>query len=245
MSKYTTGEVASLCGITVRTVQYYDKRGILVPSEISEGGRRLYSEDDVSQMRIICFLREIGIGIKEIGDFIDDPNSTEVMNLILEEQKKRLVSETREKEAQLKKIEELQRGLRNSIRLNDGNFKFDSIGDVVNVMKSKSKLRKIRGVMLGVGLPLDIIEVIVIVYGIKTGSWWPAILCIPLIAVVALYLVKFYYKNVLYICPNCHNVFRPGMKEFFLAGHTPTTRKLKCPECEKTSYCVETAECTP
>lgn len=243
MSKYTTGEIADLCGVTVRTVQYYDKRGILTPSEISEGGRRLYSEDDVSRMRIICFLREIGIGIKEIGEFLDDPNSTEVISLILEEQKKRLVSEAREKEEQLKKIEELQKGLRNSVRLNDGDFNFESIGDVVNVMDSKSKLKKIRGIMLGVGLPLDIIEIIVIVYGIRTGSWLPAILCIPLIAAVAAYLVNFYYKNVLYICPNCHKVFRPGMKEFFFAGHTPTTRKLACPECGETNYCVETTEC--
>lgn len=46
MSKYTTGEIAKLCGVSVRTVQYYDTRGILAPSELSEGGRRLYSEDD-------------------------------------------------------------------------------------------------------------------------------------------------------------------------------------------------------
>ena len=39
MSKYTTGELAKLCGVTVRTVQYYDTRGILIPSELSEGGR--------------------------------------------------------------------------------------------------------------------------------------------------------------------------------------------------------------
>ena len=66
MSKYTTGEVAAICGVTVRTVQYYDTRGLLSPSEISEGGRRLYSEDDLSRMRVICFLREVGLPI-EIG----------------------------------------------------------------------------------------------------------------------------------------------------------------------------------
>ena len=60
MSKYTTGELAKLCGVSVRTVQYYDTRGILVPSELSEGGRRLYSEDDLKLMKIICFLREAG-----------------------------------------------------------------------------------------------------------------------------------------------------------------------------------------
>ena len=36
-NKYTTGEIAKLCGVTVRTVQYYDTRGILIPSELSEG----------------------------------------------------------------------------------------------------------------------------------------------------------------------------------------------------------------
>ena len=41
MSKYTTGEAAKLCGVTVRTVQYYDTRGILIPSELSEGGKNL------------------------------------------------------------------------------------------------------------------------------------------------------------------------------------------------------------
>ena len=53
MSKYTTGEIAKLCGVTVRTVQYYDTRGILVPTELSEGGRRLYSEDELKRMKVI------------------------------------------------------------------------------------------------------------------------------------------------------------------------------------------------
>ena len=63
MSKYTTGELAKLCGVTVRTVQYYDTRGILIPSSLSEGGRRLYSEDDVKRMKVICFLRELDLPI--------------------------------------------------------------------------------------------------------------------------------------------------------------------------------------
>ena len=52
MSQYTTGEMAKACGVTVRTVQFYDQKGILIPSALSEGGRRLYSEDDLR--RWIC-----------------------------------------------------------------------------------------------------------------------------------------------------------------------------------------------
>ena len=68
MSKYTTGEMAKLCDITVRTVQYYDTRGILVPSELSEGGRRLYSEEDLRKLKIICFLRELDLPINSIDN---------------------------------------------------------------------------------------------------------------------------------------------------------------------------------
>ena len=45
MSDYTTGELARLCGITVRTVQFYDARGLLHPSDLSEGGRRALDHD--------------------------------------------------------------------------------------------------------------------------------------------------------------------------------------------------------
>ena len=79
MSKYTTGELAKLCGVSVRTVQYYDTRGILVPSELSEGGRRLYSEDDLKLMKIICFLREAGLAINSIGELLSEQDPGSIM----------------------------------------------------------------------------------------------------------------------------------------------------------------------
>ena len=80
MSTYTTGEMARLCEVTVRTVQYYDTRGILTPSALTEGGRRLYNEEDVRKMKIICFLRQIGLPIDVIGQLFqeDDPGSWKI-----------------------------------------------------------------------------------------------------------------------------------------------------------------------
>ena len=89
MSKYTTGELAKLCGVSVRTVQYYDTRNILVPSELSEGGRRLYTEQDVSRLRIICFLRNAGLPISSISQLLSEENPENVIYLLLEQQKKR------------------------------------------------------------------------------------------------------------------------------------------------------------
>lgn len=52
---YTTGDLAKLAGVSVRTVQYYDKRGILSPSDLTEGGRRIYVDSDLEQLRMIFF----------------------------------------------------------------------------------------------------------------------------------------------------------------------------------------------
>ncbi len=55
MSLYTTGELAKKCNVSVRTIQYYDERGILVPTDLTEGGRRLFSEEDVAHWKRFAF----------------------------------------------------------------------------------------------------------------------------------------------------------------------------------------------
>ncbi|MBQ1521050.1 MAG: MerR family transcriptional regulator, partial [Clostridia bacterium] len=85
MSKYTTGEIARLCCVTVRTVQYYDTRGILIPSELTEGGRRLYSENDLRRMKLICFLRELGFSIDSISKLLSEDDPASVISLLLDQ----------------------------------------------------------------------------------------------------------------------------------------------------------------
>ena len=114
MSKYTTGEIAKLCGVTVRTVQYYDSRGILVPSELSEGGRRLYSEDDVKRLKIICFLREADLPIDAIHKILNEEHPEKVISLLIEQQEKALSEEISLKREKLDKLRELKNGLKKS-----------------------------------------------------------------------------------------------------------------------------------
>ena len=109
MSKYTTGEIAKLCGVSVRTVQYYDSRNILIPSELSEGGRRLYSEQDLKRMKIICFLRDAGISINSIGELLSEDNPGSVISVLLEQQEQLLQEEVRERKAKLEMIDGIYR----------------------------------------------------------------------------------------------------------------------------------------
>ena len=104
MSMYTTGEIAKLCGVSVRTVQYYDSRNILIPSELSEGGRRLYTEQDLKRMQMICFLRNAGISINSIGELLSKEDPGSVISILLEQQEKLLQEEVNERQTKLELI---------------------------------------------------------------------------------------------------------------------------------------------
>ena len=236
MSKYTTGEMAKLCGVSVRTVQYYDTRGILVPTELSDGGRRLYNDEDLHKLRIICFLRELDLPISSIGQLMNEDDPASVIDLILDQQELALRSELSERQQKLDKLDKLRRGIR-SIE----HFTIESIGDVANVMEHRTKLRNIRIIMAITAVIMAFIEYGSLIYWIITGTWQPFAIGMVIVAAISVWLSWFYFTNVHYICPKCHKVFKPGFKEALFANHTPTTRKLTCPVCAHKGFCVETA----
>ena len=149
MSKYTTGELAKLCGVTVRTVQYYDTRGILIPSELSEGGRRLYSEDDLKRLKVICFLRDLDLPIDAISQILKEEHPEKVISLLIEQQEKALWDEISDKEEKLKKLRDLKNGLKAKT-----DFSLETIGDIAVFMEGKKKLKRMRWMMILTGTPV-------------------------------------------------------------------------------------------
>lgn len=235
MSKYTTGEIAKLCGVSVRTVQYYDSRNILIPSELTEGGRRLYSEEDLKRMRIICFLRDAGLSINSIGELFMEEDASSVISLILEGQESILREELNERQTQLTMIEQIKRELKNI-----DNFSVDSIGDIAHVMKSRKMMFRVRATVLCLAVIAEIIEVGLLLLWIFKGIWQPYAIGMLFVIGICAWTVKFYFKKADYICPKCHTVFKPRFAEMFWARHTPTTRKLTCTKCGHHGFCVET-----
>lgn len=234
MSMYTTGEIARLCGVSVRTVQYYDSRNILVPSALSEGGRRLYSEEDLKRMRIICFLREAGISISAIGQLFSEEHPENVITLLLDQQEEALREEMARSQKKLSMVENIRRELKNV-----KGFSVDSIGDIAYVMKNKNKLKKLRWFMGLTGIPLEILKCTSIVLWITKGDWWLFLLWVFLVVPWGIGVSIAYYKRVAYICPECHEVFTPGFREVFWTYHTPTMRRLTCTQCGHKGMCVE------
>jgi len=60
------GEAAKRLGVSVRTLQHYDKIGLMAPSRQSEGGRRLYSDKDIVKLHQIISLKYLGFSLEQI-----------------------------------------------------------------------------------------------------------------------------------------------------------------------------------
>ena len=234
MSKYTTGEIAKLTGVTVRTVQYYDTRGILVPSALSEGGRRLYSDNDLKRMKIICFLRDMDLPIDAISQILKEEHPEKLISLLIEQQENILSDEITEKQEKMHRLQELKNGMRGK-----EDFSFESIGDIAVIMEGKKKLKKMRWMMILTGTPVTVLQWFSIIFWIIKGIWWPFVLWLLVAVIYGTLVSRYYFTHVKYICPECHEVFRPTFKEAFWANHNPTARKLTCTACGHKGFCME------
>lgn len=68
---YTVGEIAKRLNIAPSTLRYYDKEGLLPFVERSEGGIRMFKDEDMPWLKTIECLKKTGMPIKDIKHFID------------------------------------------------------------------------------------------------------------------------------------------------------------------------------
>lgn len=235
MSPYTTGDLAKSCNISVRTVQFYDTIGLLKPTALTEGGRRLYSDDDRKKMRLICLLKSLGLSLDAIKGILESDRPERVLLLLLEEQERQIDAEIGEKEKQKQTIGMVRETIKTSQILS-----IESIGDIGKIMAEKKNLKKLHRSMLFLALPMTVIEWGTVILWIVTGIWWPFAAGIPVVVLLGCLVSVIYFRNTMYICPECGERFRPAFREAFWANHTPKTRKLTCTACGHRDWCVET-----
>ncbi len=68
---YTIAQAAERCGLTPHTLRFYDKEGLLPYVERTPGGSRAFKESDFEWLHIISCLKDTGMPIKKIKEFID------------------------------------------------------------------------------------------------------------------------------------------------------------------------------
>lgn len=80
-----------MAGVTIRTIRYYDTKGILKPSHNTDAGHRLYSEQDFIKLKKILVLKYLGLSLDEVmnienSDFEKDDmvNSLQIQKSIIQ-----------------------------------------------------------------------------------------------------------------------------------------------------------------
>lgn len=69
----TVHEVSKLTGVSIRTLHYYDKIGLLLPTDITVSGYRLYDDTALERLQSILLFRELQFPLKEIKEILDSP----------------------------------------------------------------------------------------------------------------------------------------------------------------------------
>ncbi len=108
-NKISTGTFAKLCGVPKKTLLYYDEIGLFQPDHIAENGYRYYSYRQFEVLSVILALREIGMPLKEIKEYIDNRNPENMVRLFHEEDRKI--------QKEIKKLKQTHRFLQTRIQL--------------------------------------------------------------------------------------------------------------------------------
>ena len=67
----TVNEVSKLTGVSIRTLQYYDKIGLLIPTEYTEAGYRLYDDTALEKLHQILLFKELEFPLKDIKEIVN------------------------------------------------------------------------------------------------------------------------------------------------------------------------------
>src|SRR5688572_14418879 len=110
MKTWKVGELAERTGLTVRTLHHYDQIGLLSPSHRSKAGHRLYGERDVKRLQKIVSLRQLGLTLDQVAEWLSRPRLSAVQVLDLHIRKIR--EQIGAQEALCSRLEGITRALR-------------------------------------------------------------------------------------------------------------------------------------
>ncbi len=130
----TVGEIAKKMGVTVRTLQYYDKEGILSPSLESEGGRRLYTHKDIIKLHQIQSMKYLGFSLEDIKTRIPSINTPQEVSSALMEQ----ATGIREKIESLKNVLESVEKL-NAEVVQMKSVDWEKYADIIFILQAKNE----------------------------------------------------------------------------------------------------------
>lgn len=124
--KMTSGEIAKKAGISQKAVRLYDQKGLLKPTEYSEGNYRLYDKEALLILEKIIALKQIGFSLEEIRDRLNSDEEQDIESILQEQ-----VRMMEEKKYQLEKsISAINRTLERK----EGTLNWDDVAKIIQMI---------------------------------------------------------------------------------------------------------------
>ncbi|WP_192929746.1 MerR family transcriptional regulator [Alkaliphilus serpentinus] len=232
---FSTGEVAKLCNVSIRTVQYYDKENIVKPSELSEGGRRIYSQDDLQNFRCVCLYKSLGFLLEEIKTVMQSQNPYELLAKTIVSQKEKIDEKVQllihEKERLLALYEQIEQ---------TGKVEVESIEDMENLLVKKRTHRKTDIITyIFMGCYILILLIIFPIANFLSGI--APFIMYGIAAMILIGLIYYHAEVNAYVCTECRQKFTIGLwNDMVSLNGMKKGKYLKCPHCNHRGWFKDT-----
>jgi DNA-binding transcriptional MerR regulator len=126
---YTVNKLATIAGVSVRTLHYYDEVGLLKPSAIQKNGYRVYEERELLLLQQILFFRELDFSVEDIKRIMSAPTFS--MSQALQDQRALLVLKRKRLSGLMKTIDLTLKKLEQAKPMNDQDMQelYDTFGE--------------------------------------------------------------------------------------------------------------------
>jgi len=108
-NEFTIQQVAAVTGLSIHTLRYYEKVGLLAPIQRAANGHRRYSAEDIAWLEFLVRLRETGMSIQKVLAFADlvrqRPDQVSERRVILEDHRNQVKQNLEELARHLNVIE--------------------------------------------------------------------------------------------------------------------------------------------
>lgn len=132
---YTAGEFAKKAGVTIRTIRFYDSKGLLKPSSITDAGYRLYTDEDFAKLQRILTLKYLGFSLEDISMSIIEESGSDYIKKSLETQMQIVKNK-------ISHLQLIERSMQEAMKMTeeDASFDWDKVVDIIHVLNMEKDL---------------------------------------------------------------------------------------------------------
>lgn len=122
-SKMTTGEIAKKAGVSQKAVRLYDEKGLLKPSDYSEGNYRLYDKEALGVLEKIIALKQVGFSLEDIKEKLTKGEKENILEA--------LQAQVELLEAKRYELEKMVTRINAAILRSNGNPDWDDVAQII------------------------------------------------------------------------------------------------------------------